>query len=252
MISIIIPVLNEQQGIVQQLQALQVFRQQGHEIIMVDGGSTDDTVALSLPLVDKVLYSQPGRAYQMNLGAAQASGDLLLFQHCDSQLPDEALALLEALPDSQHWGRFDVRLTGRHPMFKVIAFMMNWRSRLTGIATGDQSIFVSRSLFEQFGGFPEQPLMEDIELSSRLCQLKKPVCFKQALTTSSRRWQQRGIWKTILLMWRLRLAYFCGVSAEKLVQQYYPNYVIHEKTQPDPIRQGTHSGKSKNPLDEPI
>lgn len=251
MISIIIPVLNEQQGIVQQLQALQVFRQQGHEIIMVDGGSTDDTITLSQPLVDKVLYSQPGRAYQMNLGAAQASGELLLFQHCDSQLPDEALTLLEALP-AQQWGRFDVRLTGRHPMFKVIAFMMNWRSRLTGIATGDQSIFVSRPLFEQLGGFPEQPLMEDVELSSRLCQQQKPVCFKQALTTSSRRWQQKGVWRTILLMWRLRLAYFCGVSAEKLVQQYYPDYVLDEKTQPDSIRQSTGTRKSKDPLDEPI
>lgn len=251
MISIIIPVLNEQRSIVQQLQALQVFRQQGHEIIVVDGGSSDDTIALSHPLVDKVLYSRPGRAYQMNLGAAQANGDLLLFQHCDSLLPDNALTLLEGVSSSE-WGRFDVRLTGRHPMFKVIAFMMNWRSRLTGIATGDQSIFVSRSLFEQVGGFPEQPLMEDIELSTRLRQQQKPVCFKQALTTSSRRWQQKGIWKTILLMWRLRLAYFCGVPAKKLVQQYYPNYVIHEKTQPDSICQSARTGKSKNPLDEPI
>jgi rSAM/selenodomain-associated transferase 2 len=251
LISIIIPVLNEQQGIVRQLKQLQHFREQGHEIIVVDGGSHDKTLVLATPFVDHVLHSRSGRAYQMNFGASHAQGDLLLFQHCDSDLPDQALSLLERLPKDT-WGRFDVRLTGDHPMFRVIAFMMNWRSRLTGIATGDQSIFVSRLLFEKIGGFPEQPLMEDIELSTHLKKQQRPVCLNTPLTTSSRRWQKKGIWQTILLMWRLRLAYFFGAPADQLVRQYYPSYNLHEQTRSDSIRQSSHPRTSKNPLDEPV
>lgn len=233
-VSVIVPVLNEASRIDSLLQELQCFRQAGHELIVVDGGSSDDTVKKATLLCDLVLLSETGRAKQMNAGALKASGDVLLFHHCDSVLPAGAVSLMEAQRDSG-WGRFNVRLTGAHPMFRVIAFMMNWRSRLTGIATGDQSLFISKKLFEQVGYYPEQYLMEDIEISSRLKKISPPVCLKEEVTTSSRRWQKKGIWPTILLMWRLRLSYFMGVSADQLVHQYYPNFRPRDEKNTDSV-----------------
>lgn len=250
-ISIIIPVLNEEHRITALLEALQVFRNTDHEVIVVDGGSTDSTIAKARPLCDHLVHSQPGRAFQMNKGASVARGSLLLFHHCDSHLPDDALSLLESL-SPRAWGRFDVTLSGSHIMFRIISFMMNWRSRLTGIATGDQSIFISRILFNKVGGYPPQYLMEDIEISSRLKKLSRPVCFSSKVTTSSRRWHEKGIWKTILLMWKLRLAYFTGTPANTLVYQYYPNFRIKHEQSTDSICEGSHSRASKNPLNESV
>jgi len=223
LISVIVPVLNESEQIESVLQQLQVFRQAGHEVILIDGGSTDHTVALAQPYVDVLIESERGRASQMNAGAEIALGDLLLFQHVDTRLPPDALEQLDGLQGKSLWGRFDVRLSSGHWMFPVIAQMMNWRSRLTGIATGDQSIFVSRDLFKKIGGIPPQPLMEDIALSTCLKKIVAPVCLKAAVTTSSRRWQKKGVWRTIFLMWAMRLAYAFGVSAHYLADIYYPS-----------------------------
>ena len=219
-ISVIIPVRNEADNLSAYLKPLQSWRGQ-HEIILVDGGSTDDSPILAAPWVDSVLHAPPGRAGQMNMGAAQAQGDVLLFLHADTGLPDDACRLIEQAMQQSQWGRFDVRLSGRHPLLRVVERMMNWRSCLTGIATGDQAIFVSRYGFEQLGGYPQQALMEDIELSRRLKRVAgRPACIHHPVITSSRRWEQNGIIRTILLMWYLRLAYFLGVPAARLARRY--------------------------------
>lgn len=219
-VSIIIPALNEGEGIEATLSSLADYRSQGHQVIVVDGGSSDDTVARATPLADRVVSGDPGRAKQMNAGAGVASGEVLLFLHADTQLPSNALGLIEQAMGNHRWGRFDVRLSGSHWMFRVIERMMNWRSCCTGIATGDQAIFIQRALFDEIGGFPEQPLMEDIEISKRLKSQHAPACLHTPLTTSSRRWEQRGILRTILLMWRLRWLYWRGVDAERLARMY--------------------------------
>jgi len=201
---------------------LQKIRYQTHEVIVVDGGSTDATVKLAHPLCDCLLFSQPSRARQMNAGAAQAAGNLLLFLHADTYLPENALALLSEFSDSDKgWGHFDVRLTGCRPMLRVIEQMISWRSRVTGIATGDQAIFVRRDLFNTIDGFPDQPLMEDIEISRRLKAKEAPYCIHSPVLTSSRRWEEKGIWRTVYLMWKLRLQYFYGTSPDLLYKQYY-------------------------------
>lgn len=225
MVSVIIPVLNESQRIEGFLRHLQPFRHAGHELIIVDGGSTDGSPEKCMPYVDKVLRTSAGRAHQMNVGAHVAKGNMLLFQHVDTWLPVGAEAVLSRLSESDEliWGRFDVRLTPGHWLFPVISLLMNWRSRFTHIATGDQSIFISRPLFDEVGGFPEQLLMEDVELCSRLRRLLPPVCLSDKVVTSSRRWQKQGVWKTIVLMWRFRLAYSMGTPSEKLASIYYPN-----------------------------
>lgn len=219
-ISVIIPALNEAGSIEETLLPLQAWRQQGHEIIVADGGSQDNTRTLALPLADQVVNSPRGRANQMNSGANMATGDVLLFLHADTQLPIEAPKLIRNALKQKPWGRFDVSLSGRHTMFRVIEFMMNHRSRLTGIATGDQAIFVARDLFEKLNGFAKIPLMEDIDLSKRLKSFSHPACIRHKLITSSRRWEQYGIFKTILLMWQLRLAYFFGAEPEQLKKRY--------------------------------
>lgn len=220
-ISIIIPALNEAANLEATLLPLQSWREAGHELILIDGGSSDGTPTIALPLVDTLLDGAPGRARQMNLGSQAASGGILLFLHADTTLPPGAEGLLLHALESQHrWGRFDVRLSGRHWLFRVVERMMNWRSCLSGIATGDQGIFVERELFEQVGRFPELPLMEDIALSKRLKRAGRPACIHTPLVTSSRRWEQHGIVRTIILMWRLRLAYFLGVPAQQLAPRY--------------------------------
>lgn len=222
-LSIIIPSRNESRFIESLLSALQPLRERGHEVIVVDGESQDNTADIAAPLVDQLLLVAPGRAQQMNAGANSSRGDVLWFLHADSTLPECRADMLIADALSRGisgWGRFDVVLSGDHSLLRVVEFMMNMRSKLTGIATGDQGIFVSRDLFTMIGGYPDQPLMEDVELCKRLRKVKPPVCIKQGLITSSRRWEQQGIVRTILRMWLLRLAYFLGVPAEKLALHY--------------------------------
>jgi rSAM/selenodomain-associated transferase 2 len=221
-LSIIVPVLNEAQDIAAFLAPLQALRELGHEVIVVDGDSSDSTAAAAHPLADHVVASPRGRAIQMNCGARIGSGDALIFLHADTQLPDNAPGLIEKALMHHAWGRFDVKIAGRSGWLPVIAAMMNLRSRLTGIATGDQAIFVNRAAFDAVGGYPNQPLMEDIELSKHLKRIGPPACLRARVATSGRRWERHGAWRTILLMWRLRFDYWRGVPAEQLVARYYP------------------------------
>ncbi|MGH8577199.1 MAG: TIGR04283 family arsenosugar biosynthesis glycosyltransferase [Gammaproteobacteria bacterium] len=220
-LSIIVPCLNEAAVIVEGLCALAPLRRQGAELILVDGGSSDATSALAGPWVDRVLRAPPGRARQMNKGAGEARGDILLFLHADTRLPQNADHLIAgALGGGRVWGRFDVEIEGRHAMLRVVARLMNLRSRLTGIATGDQAIFVSRLAFRAIGGYPDIPLMEDIALSRRLKSLGRPACLCERVTTSGRRWETHGVWRTILFMWRLRFQYFLGADPGRLAARY--------------------------------
>jgi rSAM/selenodomain-associated transferase 2 len=220
-LSIVIPALDEAAGIEALLQALQPWRARGVELVLADGGSSDATPALARPWADAVVDAPRGRALQMNAGAAQARAEALLFLHADTQLPPQADRLvLQALAGGAVWGRFDVRIAGRPRMLRVVAGLMNLRSRLSGIATGDQAIFVSRAAFDRVGGFPVQPLMEDIEISRRLKQLGPPACLRAQVCTSGRRWEQRGVWRTIVLMWRLRWRYWRGESPARLAEAY--------------------------------
>lgn len=222
-LSIIVPALNEADIIEDTLQRLQPLRGRGHEVIVVDGSSRDGTVGCARPLVDRLIRHTPGRARQMMAGARVARGEVLWFLHADTRAVDEAdSAILQALSArNRHWGRFDVRLSGPAAGFRVIERMMNWRSRLTGIATGDQGIFVRRVAFERVGGFADLPLMEDIDLCRRLRRaVGRPVCPTTRLITSSRRWESRGTARTVLLMWRLRLAYALGAEPSQLARRY--------------------------------
>lgn len=221
-ISVILPVLNESACIGAVLAALAPMRADGHEVIVVDGGSSDGTPELAGILADRVLHCGRGRARQMNAGAAQAGGDVLWFVHADCLPPPHAArAIAEALVrPNRHWGRFSVRLTGGAWLLRVVERMMNARSCLTGIATGDQGMFVERPLFQRVGGFPEIALMEDIALSRRLKRLGRPLCLRERVTTSGRRWRQHGVIRTTLLMWQLRLGYFLGASPATLARRY--------------------------------
>lgn len=222
MLSIIIPCLNEADGIARALSALAPLRARGAEVIVVDGGSRDGTVEHAAPLVDTVIAAARGRGAQMNAGAARARGEILLFLHADTLLPDAADALIiEGLERTRRgWGRFDVTIAGRHPLLRVVERLMNLRSRLTGIATGDQAIFVTRSLFTAAGGYPEIALMEDIALSKLLKRFGPPLCLRHRLVTSARRWEENGVLRTIVRMWLLRLAYWFGADPGKLAMRY--------------------------------
>jgi rSAM/selenodomain-associated transferase 2 len=238
-LSIVVPVLNE----AAQLPAMRAhwlaLVQQGHELLLVDGGSTDATVALAHAAGLRVVHSPRGRALQMNAGTAQSHGSALLFLHADTRLPDCACELvLKALQTGRCWGRFDVRIEGASPVLRLVAAMMNLRSRCTGVATGDQAMFMTRQAFDAVGGFPEQPLMEDIEMSKRLLRQARPAgtagaagtagtagtagpaCLRAQALTSGRRWETRGVWRTVWLMWQLRFAYWRGASASALAQRY--------------------------------
>lgn len=225
MLSIIVPCLNEAEGVGATLAALAPLRARGAELIVVDGGSRDGTAERAAPLADLVLTAPRGRASQMNAGAARARGEILLFLHADTRLPEGADALVvEGLERARRgWGRFDVTIAGAHPLLRVVERLMNLRSRLTGIATGDQAIFVTKSLFDAVGGYPDIPLMEDIELSARLKRYGPPLCLGQRVVTSGRRWERHGVARTILLMWRLRLAYWAGADPAELALRYYEN-----------------------------
>lgn len=226
-LSIVMPVLNEAAGIADALRALAPYRARGVEVIMVDGGSSDDTVARARPLADRVIEAPRGRANQMNAGAAVAKGDVLLFLHADTRLPDNADTLIAngLARTKRAWGRFDVRFDDGG-WLNVIAFMMNWRSWASGICTGDQAIFMTRTAFEEIGGFPPIALMEDVAASAKLKRLGRPLCLSTRVTTSDRRWRQHGVFRTILLMWRLRLAFFFGGDPKSLARHY--GYVPHE------------------------
>ena len=221
-LSVIVPTFNEADGIVAHLWALQALRRSSSEVIVVDGGSSDETPRLAAPLADAVISARRGRASQMNAGARCARGVVLLFLHADTRLPKSAVSLLtNALADARWvWGRFDVAIEGTHPLLRLVAWSMNRRSRLTGIATGDQAMFVRRQSFATVGGFPELPLMEDIALSRRLKCLGRPLCLRERAITSGRRWEQRGVLRTIILMWRLRAGFWFGVDPGRLARAY--------------------------------
>lgn len=207
----------------QQLEALASWRRAGHEIIVVDGGSREPIPASQRELLDHFVETGRGRAAQMNDGARLASGDVLLFLHVDTRIPPDGCQLLcSAMRDhSEAWGRFDVRLSGDRWVFRIIEHAISTRSHVTGIVSGDQGLFVRRSVFEQLGGYAPIPLMEDIEISKRLRRISWPVRIRDPVVTSSRRWEDKGVFSTILLMWWLRLLFFCGASPEKLVKIYY-------------------------------
>ncbi|HZL40369.1 MAG TPA: TIGR04283 family arsenosugar biosynthesis glycosyltransferase [Pseudolabrys sp.] len=220
-LSIIIPVLDEAAGIEAALAALAPFRARGVEVIVADGGSSDGTTERARAFADQVIAAPRGRSVQMNAGAAAATGDVLLFLHADTRLPANADRLVvDGLAHSgRSWGRFDVRFDGG-ALLELVAPMMNWRSRLTGIATGDQALFVTRAAFEHAGGFPAIALMEDVALSTKLKRIGKPLALHARVTTSGRRWRKHGTLRTILLMWRLRLEFFFGADPEKLAKIY--------------------------------
>ncbi len=219
-LSIVVPVLDEAAGIETALGALQVLRGHGHEVIVVDGGSLDETPALATRLADRILRAPRGRAAQMNAGAAVATGSALLFLHADTRLPDNADELVAAALARRNWGRFDVRIDSGRALLAVVGWMMNARSRLSGIATGDQAMFVSRAVFERAGGFPAIALMEDVALSARLKDLGPPACVRAKVTTSARRWERYGVLPTMFLMWKLRLLFRCGADPRRLAQMY--------------------------------
>jgi rSAM/selenodomain-associated transferase 2 len=221
-LSIILPVLNEAAQIKARLFALAPLREAGAQIIVADGSSADDTAAKATPHCDCVIAAPRGRASQMNAGAAKAHGDALLFLHADTRLPDGTMALvLDGLAQSgAAWGRFDVLIEGRSRFLPLIAALMNLRSRLTGIATGDQALFIRREAFESLGGFPDIALMEDVAMSRSLKAISKPLCLRAKVVTSGRRWDQNGALRTIVLMWRLRLAYWLGADPDDLARRY--------------------------------
>lgn len=221
-LSIIMPVLDEGEGIAAALDALADLRALGTEVIVVDGGSRDATIQRARMRADRVISAPRGRALQMNAGAEKSAGDVLLFLHADTRLPADAEHIvLNGLERSgRAWGRFDVEIEGRNPLLAVVARLMSIRSRLTGIATGDQAIFVRRDAFQAAGGFAAIPLMEDIALSKRLKRVSRPLCLRECAVTSGRRWENHGVLSTVLLMWRLRLAYFFGADPQALARRY--------------------------------
>ena len=219
--SVIIPALNEAGYISKTLERLQAARDRGHEVILVDGGSIDDTRGIAADHVDHVLKCKPGRAGQMNYGAEIATGDVYVFLHADTLLDSDFDKILDNPPISgDAWGRFNIKLSGEHPMYRYIEKLMNIRSRITGIATGDQAVFVGRRIFREVDGYADIPLMEDIDLTSRLKRISLPVCVDKTVTSSSRRWEKHGIIRTILTMWKLRLCYAIGFDPQVLADQY--------------------------------
>jgi rSAM/selenodomain-associated transferase 2 len=220
-LSIIIPVLDEAAGIEGCLAPLQALRARGVEVLVVDGGSRDRTRELAAPHCERVLEAPRGRARQLNAGAREAGGEALVFLHADTLLPERAdAAVAQALERGARWGRFDVTISGSDRLLAIVSAMMNARSRLTGIATGDQAIFVRRADFRAAGGYPEIPLMEDVALSKSLKSIGRPACLRERVVTSGRRWERDGTVRTIVLMWRLRLAYAMGADPHRLARRY--------------------------------
>lgn len=218
---VVMPVLNEGQALSASLQALAPLRRDGVQIVVVDGGSTDDSVAIASGMADRTMQGTRGRAAQMNAGAAALSSGVLLFLHADTRLPADAVDMIMKAIDSGHaWGRFDVHIDSDRRSLRMVAALMNLRSRLTGIATGDQAIFMARGAFSDVGGFAPIALMEDIDMSRRLKKISAPACLRARVLTSARRWERSGVWRTIWLMWRLRAAYFFGADPSRLAMRY--------------------------------
>ncbi len=216
-ISFVVPVLNEAPLIAAALAALAPLRARGHEVIVADGGSEDGSREAAAPHADRVIVAPRGRARQMNAGAAAARGEALVFLHADTRLPANADELIAHALRTNPWGRFDIAIEGRAVLLPVVAFFMNLRSRFTGIATGDQAIFVLRTAF---AGFPEIALMEDVAFSKAMKRRAPPACLRSKALTSGRRWERHGVLRTMLLMWRLRLAYFLGAAPDELARRY--------------------------------
>jgi rSAM/selenodomain-associated transferase 2 len=221
-LTIIVPTLNEAALIVRTLQSLAPLRARGAGIIIADGGSTDGTVPLARALADAIVTVRHGRGAAMNAAAQRARGDALVFLHADTLLPRDADALIAAALAQRAWGRFDIRIAGRHPLLALIARLINWRSRLTGVASGDQAMFVRRAAFLAAGGFPDLPMLEDIAMARRLKRLCRPACIATPAVTSGRRWDHHGVVRTVVLMWVLRLAYYLGVAPARLRLYYGP------------------------------
>jgi len=225
-VAAVVPVLNEARGIGDFLAAIAAH--DFAEIIIVDGGSGDATRQVIETFRDQArdpriapVSSERGRARQMNAGARRATSDILVFLHADTRLPPEAVSVVRrAIDGGKDWGRFDVRFDSRHPFLHVVANFMGWRSRLTGICTGDQAIFIRCDVFERAGGYADIALMEDIDLSRRLKRTGRPARAAAPVTASARRWREQGILRTIVQMWRLRLMYFRGASPVLLAAQY--------------------------------
>lgn len=220
-VSVIIPVLNEAEAVRRFSPSWQALQASGTEVLLVDGGSTDDTVDRLEQAGLRVIAAPRGRGSQLRRGAEQATAEILLFLHADTRLPDGALELVrQGLRGPRCWGRFDVRIDSGRRLLAVVSRAINLRSRLSGIATGDQALFMTRAAYGRAGGFADQPLMEDIALSARLRRLSPPVCLRPPVLTSGRRWERHGVWRTIVLMWGLRFAYWLGVPATTLVRLY--------------------------------
>lgn len=218
---IVLPVLDEAATLAARLHALEGLRRRGARVVVVDGGSQDRSLAIAREHADLALSAPRGRASQMNAGAAACPADVLLFLHADTVLPDDADTLVRhATQGPRAWGRFDVRIDSPRPALRLVGAMMNWRSRWSGIATGDQAIFVRHALFQRIGGFPDLPLMEDIAICRLLKRHGRPACLRERVTTSARRWERHGVWRTIWLMWRLRAAYFLGADPRELAIRY--------------------------------
>ncbi len=219
-VSVIVPTLNEEKSIAATVAALTAL--QPHEAIVVDGGSRDKTVEMSARAGARVIVSERGRARQMNRGAQEATGEVLLFLHADTRLPASAWADIDnALSDGRYvGGRFDIELQGDHSMLKVIGAMISYRSRLTKVATGDQALFVRREVFREMGGFPDIELMEDIAFCRALKRFGGVACLRSKVTSSARRWEMNGLWRTVSKMWILKLLYFAGVSPGTLKRFY--------------------------------
>lgn len=234
-VSIIIPIFNEAANLPQLFENITSLDPAPQQVLIIDGGSTDNSTVIAQNIIKTLIVNNPsaidwqviesnaGRAVQMNAGATLAISEILLFLHADTQLPNYAITEITSAVMRAKWGRFDVHLDSSEWMLKVVSQMMNWRSRLSGIATGDQAIFVERKLFEQLGGYPNQALMEDVEISKRLKAVGKPACLKSNVITSARRWEKHGNWRTIVLMWQLRFDYWRGVPADNIKRRYYKN-----------------------------
>jgi len=220
-LSIVIPALDEAPLLATHLQALQPLRAHAVRLVVVDGGSRDTTLGIARRFADIAFTAPRGRASQMNAGAAACPADVFLFLHADTKLPDDACDHVWRATRAEHaWGRFDLSIDSPRHALRIVAALINLRSRLTGIATGDQAIFVRRELFEAVGGFPDLPLMEDIAMSRRLKRHGPPACLRERVATSARRWERHGIWRTIFLMWRLRAAFLFGADPERLARTY--------------------------------
>jgi rSAM/selenodomain-associated transferase 2 len=221
-LAIVVPTLNEADNIVITLSRLQPMRARGARVIVVDGGSIDATRARASSMCDAVIDAPRGRASQLQAGISASSAQIVLMLHADSVPPEDAdQHISRAFAAGANWGRFDVCIDGTHFMLPIIAWFMNRRSRLSGIATGDQGIFVTRALLERVNGVPAQALMEDIELCKRLRRIAPPACLTARIITSGRRWEKHGVLRTVVLMWRLRFAYWRGVDAAILHARYY-------------------------------